>query len=68
MQADSGEIRGMEAWKEILNAQEMQKLIPLEEGEKVEIKGCLFQVKYIHLHPKNTILLQMLPKNKEVVL
>jgi len=60
--SNMGQIRDMEEWKKFLQKEEIEKLIPFEVGEKIEIKNCFFRVRAIHPHPNNMITLEMLPK------
>ena len=64
MQEDTGEIRRMEDWHKRLNDCDLKKLVPFEEGEIVEIKGCRFKVLNVHCHPDNVVRLRGIPKNE----
>jgi len=73
MQQDSGEIKGDADWMKKLGMEpttaeeamkerfKLEKLIPFELKERIEIKGCLFEVKEIREYPINEIVLKGLP-------
>lgn len=39
-----------------------KRFIEFEVGERIEIKGCLFKIKSVHVDPINIIVLEALPK------
>lgn len=74
MQQDSGEIRDMTDWNKKLGIEpttpeeiikekyKLERLIPFDLKERIEIKGCLFEVKEIREYPVNEIVLKGLPQ------
>ena len=61
MNPETGEIRSMEDWGKMFKATK-ENLVPFEEGETVEIKGCSFKVRAIKPAPTNMITLEGIPK------
>lgn len=54
-------------WHKRLNECDLKKLVPFEEGEIIEIKGCRFRVTKIHCHPDNIVILRGIPKETEAL-
>lgn len=60
MDADTGRIYDEEMMKQ-MTFRERRSLVPFEEGEIVELKGCKFRVRYVKPSPDNTVLLVGIP-------
>ena len=66
MNSETGEIRSRADWGRIFKNTDKKKenLVPFEEGETVEIKGCSFKVRAIKPAPTNMITLEGIPQER----